>query len=96
MMTRGPRIKGTTRKGFITMGRPNTTGSLTLKILGAALRRPMSFRVRDFAKRSRKMTRGRVAPEPPICRKLSIKGCATTFGIAVPAWNAARFSTVAV
>ena len=60
--------------GFITIGNPNTTGSLTLKIAGKAATFPSALYCLDLAAKSMATTKPKVIPEPDKIRKLS-KNC---------------------
>ena len=64
----GTRMKGRKNTGFMTMGAPNSMGSLILNSEGSSPSLPTDFRVR-LRLRSAIHTRGSVLPVPPISRK---------------------------
>ena len=57
--------------GFITIGKPNTTGSLTLKIAGKAATFPSALYCFDLAANNIAITKPKVIPDPDKIRKLS-------------------------
>ncbi len=73
----GTKINGKNMTGFITIGKPKTTGSLTLKRAGKAATLPKALYCLDLAAKIIATTKPKVIPDPERIKKES-KNCWVT------------------